>query len=255
MHRRLSAMGQKKYVHGFNHIDVHPSEFNKSFGKKHKMIFVNSMSDTFHSEVQDNIINSLLSTINLHPQHTFQILTKRAERVPGFDYPDNVWLGVTVEMAKYKNRMDYLKKTNAKVKFLSCEPLLEDLGELDLSGIDWVIAGGESGPGARPCHADWVRNIQRQCAEQKVPFFFKQWGEWMDGSCNYKNVEKILLNNGDLIDYTKEAIEEYIKYFRISGIDYQKLKPRVISKVGKKKTGCELDGKEYKEYPKERICV
>lgn len=238
MHRRLAAMGQKKYAHGFNHIDVHPSEFNKSFGKKHKMIFVNSMSDTFHSEVQDNIINSLLSTINLHPQHTFQILTKRAERVPGFDYPDNVWLGVTVEMAKYKNRMDYLKKTNAKVKFLSCEPLLEDLGELDLSGIDWVIAGGESGPGARPCHADWVQNIQKQCQEQNVPFFFKQWGEWVQGP---------------QIDYSLIK-DKYGKKISKVGDSYCLLnvecKIGAGYRLGKKYTGCLLDGKEYKEYPR-----
>lgn len=250
MHKRLQAMGQTKYNHPFSTQVLHIYEFEQDFGKKPKMIFVNSMSDTFHVKVPDDTICLLLDTIRNHPQHTFQILTKRAERVKEFSYPENVWLGVTVEMAKYKDRMEYLKQTDAKVKFISCEPLLEDLGELDLSGIDWVIAGGESGPNARPCHADWVRNIQRQCAEQKVPFFFKQWGEWMDGSCNYKNVEKILLNNGDLIDYTKEAIEEYIKYFRISGTDYQKLKPRVVSKVGKKKSGCELDGVEYKEYPR-----
>lgn len=242
MHRRLAAMGQKKYAHGFNHIDVHPSEFNKSFGKKHKMIFVNSMSDTFHSEVQDNIINSLLSTINLHPQHTFQILTKRAERVPGFDYPDNVWLGVTVEMAKYKNRMDYLKKTNARVKFLSCEPLLEDLGELDLSGIDWVIAGGESGPGARPCHADWVQNIQKQCAEQNVPFFFKQWGEW----CSGPQLDWELIK-----DKYKKNLCDFGDSYCLLNVE---CKAEFGYKVGRKYAGCKLDGKEYKEYPKERIC-
>ena len=202
------------------------------------MIFVNSMSDTFHVKVPDDTICLLLDTIRNHPQHTFQILTKRAERVKEFSYPENVWLGVTIEMAKYKDRMKYLKQTDAKVKFLSCEPLLEDLGELDLSGIDWVIAGGESGPQARPCHADWVRNIQRQCQEQNVPFFFKQWGEWVQGP---------------QIDYSLIK-DKYGKKISKVGDSYCLLnvecKIGAGYRLGKKYTGCLLDGKEYKEYPR-----
>ncbi|MHC5074956.1 MAG: DUF5131 family protein, partial [Planctomycetota bacterium] len=113
-------------------------------------------------------------------QHQFQILTKRAERLsefaPSVLWTDNIWMGVTVELADYKERIDYIRYTSAHIKFLSLEPLLDDLGEIDLNGIDWVIVGGESGPRARPMHIDWVRNIREQCLEQKVPFFFKQWG-------------------------------------------------------------------------------
>ncbi|MCD7779848.1 MAG: phage Gp37/Gp68 family protein [Candidatus Gastranaerophilales bacterium] len=197
MHKRLTAMRQEKYKEPFNKVIFHAEELTRKFGKKTKMIFVNSMSDTFHKDVTDLKIQLILDECYFNDPHIFQILTKRAERLPNFEYPANVWLGVTVEMAKYKSRMDYLKQTNAKIKFLSCEPLLEDLGELDLTRIDWVIVGGESGKNARPCHPDWVRNIKRQCEEQKVPFFFKQWGG-----------------------------------------------------VNKKKTGCLLDGREYKEMPK-----
>ena len=118
-------------------------------------------------------IKRLLDAVGRYGSKTqFQILTKRAERAAEFEYPDNVWLGVTVENNKYKDRIEFLKKTNAKIKFLSCEHLLEDLGKLDLSGINWVIVGGESGHNARPINPDWVRNIQRQCKEQGVAFFF-----------------------------------------------------------------------------------
>ena len=182
MHKRLTGMGQEKYKKPFNKVVFHlDSVFKHDFSrlnKKGKLIFVNSMSDTFHKNISDNEIKVILDECEWNAPHTFQILTKRAERLPDFKYPDNVWLGVTVETAKYKNRMYYLKQTNAKIKFLSCEPLLEDLGNLDLRGIDWVIVGGESGAKARPMHPDWVRNIQQQCEAQKVPFFFKQWGEW-----------------------------------------------------------------------------
>jgi hypothetical protein len=251
MTRRLAAMRQEKYKNGFNTIVFHPEELNRDFGGKSKMIFVNSMSDTFHSEISKFQISKILEFCSFNKQHIFQILTKRAERLPDFEYPFNVWLGVTVEMSKYKNRIEYLRQTNAKVKFLSCEPLLGDLGKLDLTGIDWVIVGGESGPGARPMHPDWVRNIQKQCQEQNVPFFFKQWGEWVSVSqTDISFLEKpcqILLKNGDLINGifpadVKKFEKDHYKIDDFSGV--------IIFKVGKSKSGAILDGKEYKEFPK-----
>lgn len=240
MHYRLQAMGQEKYKCGFNCICFHEDELNKYLGKKPKMIFVNSMSDTFYKDVNDEAINKILQACGNNKIHTFQILTKRAERVVDFEYPENVWLGVTVEKAKYKNRIEYLKQTNAKIKFLSCEPLLEDLGELDLKGIDWVIVGGESGNNARPMHPDWVRNIQRQCKEQNVAFFFKQWGEWMPASqCDYDLIK-------DKFSIYKTGESEFLLNVEIN-------EEFSAYKVGKKYSGCLLDGKEYKEYPKEQV--
>lgn len=226
MHKRLTAMGQEKYSKPFNEVVFHKEALsNHKFSRldtKRKLIFVNSMSDTFHKDVTDSQIKDILDECEWNDPNVFQILTKRAERLPDFEYPFNVWLGVTVEMAKYKSRMQYLKQTNAKIKFLSCEPLLEDLGELDLTGIDWVICGGESGKNARPMHPDWVRNIQRQCKEQSVSFFFKQWGEW--SPCPIKG-EKIrgrkLMFNGS-----------------------------IMFLYNKKSSGALLDGREYKEFPK-----
>lgn len=221
MTKRLAAMGQEKYKNGFNKVVFHQEELNRDFGGKSKMIFVNSMSDTFHADISKIRIGRILEYCSFNKQHIFQILTKRAERLPDFEYPFNVWLGVTVEMAKYKNRIEYLKRTNANIKFLSCEPLLGDLGDLDLEGIDWVIVGGESGKNARPMHPDWVRNIQRQCKEQGVSFFFKQWGEW--SPCPIKG-EKIrgreMMFNGS-----------------------------IMFLYNKKSNGALLDGREYKEFP------
>lgn len=228
MTKRLAAMGQEKYKNGFNKVVFHPEELNRDFGGKSKMIFVNSMSDTFHADISKFQISKMLEYCSFNKQHIFQILTKRAARVEEFLYPPNVWLGVTVEKENYKNRIEFLRHTDAKVKFLSCEPLLGDLGELDLTGIDWVIAGGESGPGARPMLPDWVRNIQKQCQKQNVPFFFKQWGEWLPDNevtlydlMNLKNKNSYCISNG--------------MFFK---------------RVGKANSGAVLDGKEYKEFPK-----
>ena len=140
------------------------------------MIFVNSMSDTFHADISKFQISKMLEYCSFNKQHIFQILTKRAARVEEFSYPPNVWLGVTVEKENYKNRIEFLRHTDAKIKFLSCEPLLGDLGELDLTGIDWVIAGGESGPGARPMHPDWVRNIKKTMSKTRRPVFLQTMG-------------------------------------------------------------------------------
>jgi protein gp37 len=177
---RLQAMGQPNYRNGFK-VTCHPKSLDLPLcWKKPQMIFVNSMSDLFHTKVPCEFITKIFDVMSRTPQHIYQFLTKRAERLAELSdlmpWSKNVWAGVTVEATEYKYRIELLRQTKANVKFLSLEPLLEDIGKLDLTGIDWVITGGESGPGARPIEADWVRNIREQCIEQNVPFFFKQWG-------------------------------------------------------------------------------
>ena len=180
MARRLKAMGQKNYRNGFK-VTCHRHTLDIPLRwKKPQMVFVNSMSDLFHKDVPDDFVLDIFSTMRQAQQHQYQILSKRAERLaelsPELSWLENIWMGVTVEAADYKYRIDYLRYTGAKIKFLSLEPLLGDLGELNLDEIDWVIVGGESGPGARPIEIGWVRNIREQCLAQNVPFFFKQWG-------------------------------------------------------------------------------
>ncbi len=147
--------------------------------KKDRMIFVNSMSDSFHSKIPDSFRKEILEVIRNTPRHTYQILTKRERGMLRFftenECPANVWLGVTIESQDYEIRAEHLKQISAPVRFLSCEPLLGPLS-LDLNGIDWVIVGGESGPGARPMDAEWARDLRDQCYDSNVPFFFKQWG-------------------------------------------------------------------------------
>lgn len=177
---RLKAMGQPNYRNGFK-VTCHRETLDLPLRwKKPQMIFVNSMSDLFHKGVPDDFIMDIFSTMQCAKQHQYQILTKRAERLAAMSaelpWEKNIWMGVTVESADYKYRIDYLRYTSAHIKFLSLEPLLGDIGELDLNEIDWVIVGGESGPGARPMNIEWVRNIREQCLAQAVPFFFKQWG-------------------------------------------------------------------------------
>jgi protein gp37 len=173
-------MGQKKYSNGFR-LTLHPETLDLPLSwKKPQRIFVNSMSDLFHHEVPMDYIRRVFETMSLAHWHQFQILTKRSGRLLALNekinWPPNVWMGVSVESAQYKPRVDHLRKTGARVKFLSLEPLLGPLGTLDLTGIDWVIVGGESGPGARPMDAEWVVSIRQQCERVDVPFFFKQWG-------------------------------------------------------------------------------
>lgn len=145
-----------------------------------RLIFVNSMSDLFHPKVPDDFIQKAFATMEAAPQHTFQILTKRPERVvalaPEVPWPANVWMGVSVEDERVLGRIDLLRQVRASIRFLSCEPLIGPLTGIDLDGIDWVIVGGESGPGARPMRAEWVRSLRRDCQKARVPFFFKQWG-------------------------------------------------------------------------------
>jgi len=148
--------------------------------KTGRMIFVNSMSDLFHEGVELEFVQRVFEAMTATPQHTYQILTKRAERLAEFSsylaWPTNVWMGVSVENEDYTFRIEHLRRTSAAVKFLSLEPLLGPLEDLDLTGIAWVIAGGESGPGARPIKGDWVRSIRDQCVNSGVAFHFKQWG-------------------------------------------------------------------------------
>ena len=182
MSRRLKAMGQTKYKNGFD-LTLHPDTLKEPYTwNKPKMIFVNSMSDLFHIDVPVGYIQKTFSVMKDNPQHIFQILTKRADILSIYDkegyldWSDNIWMGVTVEEAKLVNRIDLLRETGARVKFLSCEPLLTDLPDLDLKNIDWVIVGGESGRSPRLIKEEWVLNIQKQCKSQLVAFYFKQWG-------------------------------------------------------------------------------
>lgn len=180
MAKRLQAMGKPTYHEGFQ-IAVHEETFKfPLLIKKPRTIFVNSMSDLFHESVTDDVILRLFNVMTRASWHTFQILTKRAERLSQMntqiDWPDNVWAGVSVENTDYLFRIDLLRATNAKIKFLSIEPLLGPIPHLDLSNIDWVIVGGESGPKSRKMEEGWVLQVRDSCIEQNVPFFFKQWG-------------------------------------------------------------------------------
>lgn len=180
MAKRLKAMGVDKYKDGFK-LTLQPDSLEQPYKwKKPKTIFVNSMSDLFHKKVPFEYIQKVFKVMNDNPQHTFQVLTKRADILYRYhedlNWSDNIWMGVSVENMKVINRIDYLRQINAKVKFLSCEPLLEALPNLNLTNIDWVIVGGESGRKPRPMQEAWVTDIQQQCEVANVPFFFKQWG-------------------------------------------------------------------------------
>lgn len=180
MAKRLQAMGLEKYRNGFR-LTLHPDVLEEPLHwEKPQWIFVNSMSDLFHKDVPFEFIQQIFDVMRRAHWHTFQILTKRAERLleldPLIDWPSNVWMGVSVENSDYIYRVHLLRQTHAAIKFLSCEPLLGPLPDLPLTGIHWVIVGGESGPKARPMSPDWVRQIRDQCQKANVPFFFKQWG-------------------------------------------------------------------------------
>jgi protein gp37 len=179
MAKRLQAMGVKRYQNGFQ-VTLHPDLIDLPLRwKKPRKIFVNSMSDLFHPGVPDEFILKVFETMNRATQHIFQVLTKRPERVvtlaDRLNWTPNIWMGTSVESMKVVERVDHLRKVPARIRFLSCEPLLGPL-ELNLEGIHWVIVGGESGPGARPLDGQWVREIRDQCIKENVAFFFKQWG-------------------------------------------------------------------------------
>jgi len=176
----LKGMNIEKYRNGFE-LTCHPYLLKEPLKwKKGKKIFVNSMSDLFHEDVPVSFIQSVFETMTAGTQHQFQILTKRSERLcelrDELDWRDNIWMGVTVENADYLFRINDLRKTDAAVKFLSLEPLLGPIPDINLSGIDWVIVGGESGTGARPMKEEWVIDIRDECVASGVSFFFKQWG-------------------------------------------------------------------------------
>lgn len=180
MAKRLQSMGQLNYHNGFK-LTTHENMLGKPLEwKKPQMIFVNSMSDLFHKNVPFEFIEKVFEVMKQAHWHQFQVLTKRAERVaelsPFLEWTDNIWMGVSVENADYISRIDCLRQTRAKTKFLSLEPLIGPLGEMNLEKINWVIVGGESGPGARPMLPEWVLEIRDQCLRARVPFFFKQWG-------------------------------------------------------------------------------
>ena len=180
MARRLQAMGQPNYANGFE-VTMHEHVLDAPLRwRQPRVIFVNSMSDLFHEHVSREFVTRGFQTMTSAPRHRFQVLTKRSERLVALGaelpWPVNVWMGVSVENADYAHRIDHLRETGAHVKFLSLEPLLGPLPALDLHDIDWVIVGGESGPGARPMDRAWVTDIRDQCLAAEVPFFFKQWG-------------------------------------------------------------------------------
>ena len=196
MSRRLKAMGLDKYENGFE-LTLHSDCLEEPMQwKKPHNIFVCSMSDLFHKDVPFEFIDEVMHTINNTPQHRYQILTKRAERMAEYfatrEIPQNAWLGVTVEAQTSKNRIDILRTLAAPIRFLSCEPLLEDLGCLNLDNIDWVIVGGESGPSARPMKENWVLSIKEQTDKQKSAFFFKQWETW--GSMELKGISVLMVS-------------------------------------------------------------
>lgn len=199
MAQRLQAMGTPGYENGFE-FTILPNRLELPLKiKKPTKFFVNSMSDLFHEDMPFEFLDRVFDTIRHTPQHTYQILTKREDYLARYfehrTVPRNVWLGVTVEMAATKNRIDVLRGIDARIRFLSLEPLLGDLGTLDLTNIHWAIVGGESGHRARPMKPEWAINIQRQCDEQGVDFFFKQWGTWgADGQKRSKKANgRILL--------------------------------------------------------------
>ncbi|MFH9992700.1 DUF5131 family protein [Streptomyces virginiae] len=187
--KRLKAMGSSKYQNdgdarssgpGFG-LTVHPQALLLPYSwKAPRTVFVNSMSDLFHARVPISYIRDVFDVMRETPQHTYQVLTKRSRRLRNIgdelDWPANVWMGVTVEDAEFNYRIDDLRHTPARVRFLSCEPLIGSLGSVDLTSIGWVIAGGESGKGHRPIEEHWVTELRDQCVDSHVPFFFKQWG-------------------------------------------------------------------------------
>lgn len=201
MARRLQAMGTPGYEAGFKKVRLRPEKLTEPLQRaKNTVYFVNSMSDLFHPRVPNDFIDQVFETMRAADWHTFQVLTKRPERMAEYlesaKVPDHIWLGTTVENRRHGvPRIEHLRKTPATTRFLSIEPLLEDLGPIDLKGIAWVIVGGESGFGARRMHADWARNIQSQCDAAGVSFFFKQWGA--HGEDGVRRSKK---TNGRLLD-------------------------------------------------------
>ena len=208
---RLQAIGSKNYSHGFK-VTLHPQVLKYPLRwKQPRTIFVNSMGDLFHKEVPLDFICEVFDVMKTATQHQFQILTKRSSRLVLLNnklfWPENVWMGVTVENNDYIERIDDLRQTNAAIKFISFEPLLGPVPDVDLSGINWVIVGGESGPGARPIGSDWVKDIKNRCLAANVPFFFKQWG-----GVNKKKAGRSL--EGQTWDEMPDKVENDTLYYK-----------------------------------------
>lgn len=209
MAKRLKAMGQKRYKNGFK-VTLHPEALGEpDTWKKPRIVFVNSMSDLFHKKIPFEFIQDIFHVMNANEKHTFQILTKRSERLrelaPLLKWSENIWMGVTIENNNYVHRADELRSIGAAIKFLSLEPLLGPVSNLELRGIDWVIVGGESGPGARPMQEEWVLDIKKKCeVEYQIPFFFKQWG-----GVNKKKAGRVL--QGKTWDNYPVALEEKLQ--------------------------------------------
>lgn len=196
---RLKGMGQKKYANGFTPT-IHHEALKEPYEWKHGMVFVCSMSDLFHDDVPFSFIKKVMETIQDNPQCTFQVLTKRAERMAEFftyeyEVPKNVWLGVSCESAKHYGRIFHLKRIIANVRFVSCEPLLGDMRDITLDGIDWLITGGECSNRARRPSPDWFRVLRDRCIDTNTAFFFKQWGTWGEDG-----VKRSKYKNGSLLD-------------------------------------------------------
>jgi protein gp37 len=193
MSKRLQAMGIEKYKDAFK-LRIHPDALQIPYTwKTSKVVFVNSMSDLFHKEVPLTFIKQVFAVMNDNPQHVFQVLTKRSDLLLTYNkelkWTHNIWMGVSVEDVRVTERIDHLRKTSARVKFLSCEPLIGPIPSMNLDGIDWLIVGGESGRKPRHMNEDWVLDILDQCKKADVKFFFKQWG-----GTNKKKTGRILLN-------------------------------------------------------------
>jgi protein gp37 len=210
MAHRLQKMGQAKYANGFK-VTLHDDALSLPLTwKKPRLIFVNSMSDIFHKDVPLSFIQKIFTVMRQADWHIFQLLTKRSERMvslaPKIDWPENVWAGVTVESADYYNRLDDLRRVPAALRYVSAEPMLGPMSDFPLKGIDWIILGGESGPGARPMEKRWVIEMRNRCKKNDVPFFFKQWGGTnrqetgclLDGKY-YHEMPELKNGNGDLL--------------------------------------------------------
>jgi protein gp37 len=244
--KRLKAMGSPKYQHdgdprtsgpGFA-VTAHPDTLQIPLRwHRPQTVFVNSMSDLFHARVPLAFIRQVFDIMTATPRHTYQILTKRAARLaklaPQLDWPANVWMGTSVETADHLDRLDHLRQVPAAVRFVSAEPLLGPLDDMDLSGIGWVIVGGESGPNARPMHPDWARSIRDQCQDSGVAFFFKQWGEWRPNGKRGIGIAQHVHGREALVGPPLDDMGHR----------------EVIARVGKKAAGRELDGRIWDQTP------
>ena len=249
MARRLKAMGNPKYQNdgdsttsgpGFG-ITTHWDQLTLPYSwKTPRTIFVNSMSDLFHPKVSDQFISEVFKVMEDTPRHTYQVLTKRAQRLshiaPRLAWPSNVWMGVSIESDRYSFRANNLRKVPSAVRFISAEPLLGPLPNLDLKDIDWLIAGGESGAGARPMHPDWVRNLRDRCVAADVAFFFKQWGAWAP---NHEKGSIPVSLEGEFVDVSP--------VFSLPG------SPVAMRRLGKGAAGRRIDRRVWSQMPTARM--